>query len=116
MTKEWLLWYNPSPCRRLSAAASVFRINHPDDMQHEPIALDVKLFGETNATVIKRELEALDSSVRVDVVSNWYQDKRLYVYISPSAYERYFHRAMPTRIARAIEHCEQTTPRYRDAH
>jgi hypothetical protein len=86
-------------------------------MRHEPIALDVKLFGETDATVIKRELEALDSSVRVDVTSNWYQDKRLYVYVSPSAYDRYFRRkAMPLTIARAIEHVEQTTPRYRSAH
>lgn len=86
-------------------------------MRHEPIALDVKLFGETNAAAIKRELEALDSSVRVDVVSNWYQDKRLYVYVSPSAYDRFFcRRAMPTSIARAIEHVEQTTPRYRGTH
>jgi hypothetical protein len=86
-------------------------------MQHEPIALDVKLFGEMNATTIKRELEALDGSVRVDVVSNWYQDKRLYVYVSPSAYDRYFRcSTMPARIARAIEHVEQTTLRYRAGH
>jgi hypothetical protein len=86
-------------------------------MRPEPIALDVKLFGETNATTIKRELEALDSSVHVDVVSNWYQDKRLYIYVSPAFYDRYFrHSAMPSRIARAIERVEQTTPRYRGNH
>jgi hypothetical protein len=83
-------------------------------MPNEPIALDIKLFGETNADTVKRELETLDSSFHVDVVSNWYQDKRLYVYVSTSAYERYFQRCtMPARIARAIEHVEQTTPRYR---
>ena len=95
-------------------APGTILIKRPLMMSYEPIALDVKLFGETDASVIKRELEALDSSVCVDVVSNWYQDKRLYVYVSPSAYDRFFRRStMPYKIARAIEHLERTAPRYR---
>lgn len=85
-------------------------------VRRDPVALSVKLFGEVRATDAKIRFEQLDVSVVVDIVSNWYQDKKLFVYMSRSAFDRHFEHGVPAALKGLVQRLDETARRYDRAH